>query len=105
MHCPNFLRIVNLSNDRHLMQVIHFDQSIAYLALHLLLFLPFLISVNCEFFVSCAHLHVYYNERSFLYTETIESNRFSIMRSCGKSQEMVDRAEDFTYSHNPAVLR
>ena len=105
MHCPNFLRIVNLSNDWHLMQLIHLDKSIAYLALHLLLFLPFLISVHCEFFVCRANLHVYYNERSFLYTETIESNSFSIRRSCGKSQEMVDRAEDFTYSHTQVVLR
>ena len=87
------------------MQVIHFDKSIAYLCITPAIVFAFPYFVNCEFFVCCANLHVYYNERRFLYTETIESNSFSIRRSCGKSQEMVDRAEDFTYSHTQVVLR
>ena len=105
MHCPNFLLLVNLSNHRHLMQVIHFHKSIAYLALHLLSCLPFLISVNCEFFVSCVTLHVYHNERSYSFRETIESNSFDVRYSCGKSQEMVSRADDSVYSDIQVVLR
>ena len=51
MHCPNFLRIVNLSNDRHLMQVIHFDKSIAYLCITPAIVFAF--SYFCKLWVFC----------------------------------------------------
>ena len=51
MHCSNFLRIVNLSNDRHLMQVIHFDKSIAYLCITPAIVFAF--SYFCTLWVFC----------------------------------------------------